>query len=83
MKPEKEEASGLETLKSLKRKEKHGRSHMDLGVGGQWDSMDCSCVIVQVSEAWRATNSSRLAPRQAAGGLVDSPGQSFGIVLES
>ena len=53
------------------------------GGGGQWDSMDCSYVITQVSQAQRAITSSRLAPWQAAGGLGDSAGQSFGILLES
>lgn len=53
------------------------------GSGGQRDSMDCSYAIVQVAEACRAVNSSRLAPWQAAGGLVVSAGQAFGIVLES
>lgn len=47
------------------------------------DSMDCSYVIVQASQAQRAMSSSSLAPWQTTGELLDSAGQSFGIVLES
>lgn len=35
--------------------------------GGRWDSMDCSEVLVQGSQAWRAVTSRRRAPRQAGG----------------
>lgn len=56
---------------------------MDGSGGGAVGLQGLLLLTVQVLEARRAMHSGRLAPWQAAGGLADSAGQSFGIVLES
>ena len=50
---------------------------------GRWDSMDCSEVLFQGSQTWRAETSSGYAPWQAGGARVHWCWSVFGIALGS